>query len=144
MDLRRYELATLAVARRLRSSYCMLAHGSVLLEQVHGAGGECAPWRRTTARPSSTPSTSRRDGPRRRGRATTPRSITEGRHRPAEDTSASRTSEILDVVLAAAARCFFSKALDGDGRRARRRGTPSSSKPRCGTRSTVGRPIAAS
>src|SRR3954464_9488620 len=33
MDLRRYELATLAAARRLRSSYCMLAHGSVLAEQ---------------------------------------------------------------------------------------------------------------
>src|ERR1700704_3018169 len=33
MDLRRYELATVAAARRLRSSYCMLAHGSVLLEQ---------------------------------------------------------------------------------------------------------------
>ena len=31
MDLRRYELATLAAARRLRSSYCMLAHGSVML-----------------------------------------------------------------------------------------------------------------
>src|SRR5204863_3634203 len=30
MDLRRYELATLASARRLRSSYCCLAHGSVL------------------------------------------------------------------------------------------------------------------
>jgi alkylhydroperoxidase family enzyme len=33
MDLRRYELATLAAARRLRSSYCSLAHGTVLLEQ---------------------------------------------------------------------------------------------------------------
>ena len=33
MDLRRYELATLAAARRLRSSYCCLAHGTVLLEQ---------------------------------------------------------------------------------------------------------------
>src|SRR5438552_7004125 len=32
MDLRRYELATLAAARRLRSSYCSLAHGSVLLD----------------------------------------------------------------------------------------------------------------
>ena len=31
MDLRRYELATLAAARRLRSSYCTLAHGSVLM-----------------------------------------------------------------------------------------------------------------
>jgi alkylhydroperoxidase family enzyme len=33
MDLRRYELATLAAARRLRSSYCCLAHGTVLAEQ---------------------------------------------------------------------------------------------------------------
>jgi uncharacterized peroxidase-related enzyme len=33
MDLRRYELATLAAARRLRSSYCALAHGSVLVDR---------------------------------------------------------------------------------------------------------------
>src|SRR5437588_3293763 len=30
MDLRRYELATIAAAQRLRSSYCSLAHGKVL------------------------------------------------------------------------------------------------------------------
>src|SRR5512142_2321778 len=36
MDLRRYELATVAAARRLRSSYCTLAHGSVLAEQFLG------------------------------------------------------------------------------------------------------------
>ena len=33
MDLRRYELVTLAAARRLRSSYCCLAHGKVLHER---------------------------------------------------------------------------------------------------------------
>src|SRR3954453_22435021 len=33
MDLRRYELATIAAARRLRSTYCAHAHGSVLLDQ---------------------------------------------------------------------------------------------------------------
>ena len=33
MDLRRYELATLAAARRLRSSYCCLAHGSILRDR---------------------------------------------------------------------------------------------------------------
>src|SRR5256714_7993377 len=33
MDLRRYELATIAAARRLRSSYCLLGHGSVLLKE---------------------------------------------------------------------------------------------------------------
>ena len=32
MDLRRYELATLAAAARLRSSYCALAHGTILAE----------------------------------------------------------------------------------------------------------------
>src|SRR4051795_9211437 len=37
MDLRRYELATLAAARRLRSSYCALAHGSVLLDKFADA-----------------------------------------------------------------------------------------------------------
>src|SRR4051794_29902037 len=39
MELRRYELATLAAARRLRSSYCMLAHGSVLLDRFLDADG---------------------------------------------------------------------------------------------------------
>src|SRR3954451_1329120 len=34
MDLRRYELATLAAARRLRSSYCALAHGAVLIDNA--------------------------------------------------------------------------------------------------------------
>jgi alkylhydroperoxidase family enzyme len=34
-DERRYELATLAAARRLRSSYCSLAHGKVLAEQFY-------------------------------------------------------------------------------------------------------------
>jgi uncharacterized peroxidase-related enzyme len=33
MDLRRYELVTLAAARRLRSSYCALAHGAVLADR---------------------------------------------------------------------------------------------------------------
>src|SRR5947209_826269 len=33
MDLRRYELVTVAAARRLRSSYCTLAHGSVLMDE---------------------------------------------------------------------------------------------------------------
>src|SRR3954451_24376517 len=33
MDLRRYELATVAAAQRLRSSCCTLAHGSILLDK---------------------------------------------------------------------------------------------------------------
>ncbi len=38
MDARRYELATIAAAKELRSSYCMLAHGSVLLRDHYSAG----------------------------------------------------------------------------------------------------------
>ena len=34
-DNRRYELATLAAARKLRSSYCTLAHGKVLAERFY-------------------------------------------------------------------------------------------------------------
>ena len=34
MDARRYELVTLAAARGLHSSYCMLAHGSVMLQEL--------------------------------------------------------------------------------------------------------------
>ena len=33
MDLRRYELVTLAAARRLGSSYCSMAHGTVLRDR---------------------------------------------------------------------------------------------------------------
>src|SRR5579885_2173637 len=34
MDTRRYELATLAAAQRLRSSYCSLAHAAVLRDEL--------------------------------------------------------------------------------------------------------------
>jgi alkylhydroperoxidase family enzyme len=37
MGARRYELVTLAAARRLQSSYCMLAHGKVLVDQLFDA-----------------------------------------------------------------------------------------------------------
>ena len=37
MDPREYELATLAAARTLRSSYCALAHGKVLRDRFYDA-----------------------------------------------------------------------------------------------------------
>ena len=37
LSVRTYELATLAAARALRSSYCSLAHGSVLADKVFDA-----------------------------------------------------------------------------------------------------------
>jgi alkylhydroperoxidase family enzyme len=75
MDLRRYELATLAAARRLRSSYCALAHGSIVADAT---------------------SVTQADVDRLRGLGLP-------------------DSEISGIVLAAAARSFFSKTLDGLG-----------------------------
>ena len=52
MDTRRYELATLAAARELRSSYCSLAHGKILAERFLDRRW-CAAWRAATP-PAST------------------------------------------------------------------------------------------
>jgi alkylhydroperoxidase family enzyme len=110
MDLRRYELATLAAARRLRSSYCCLAHGSVLVERFdepvleialdHRAAGldEVDVAVMDLAELVVDDATSIDDTDLQRLR----------------ELGLSET-EIMDVVLAAAARCFFSKTLDALG-----------------------------
>lgn len=113
MDLRRYELATLAAARRLRSSYCALAHGRVLAEQF----GE--PVREIVLDPSvaglDDADIAVMDLAEKvvdNATAISPDDL-----RPLRDLGFSET-EIMDVVLAAAVRCFFAKTLDGLGVRA--------------------------
>ncbi|SDF23236.1 Alkylhydroperoxidase family enzyme, contains CxxC motif [Blastococcus aurantiacus] len=111
MDPRRYELATLAAARRLGSSYCCLAHGKVLVEQfdgapevralTRGAPGDLDPVDAAVVRlaekvAGGAVEMSEQDLAELRGLGLT------------ED-------EVLDVVLAAAARCFFSTVLDATG-----------------------------
>jgi alkylhydroperoxidase family enzyme len=110
MDIRRYELATLAAARRLRSSYCCLAHGTVLLERFgepvleialdHHAAGldevDVAVMDLSERVVDDAGSIDDADLQRLR------------------DLGLSET-EIMDVVLAAAARCFFAKTLDALG-----------------------------
>ena len=49
MEPRRYELATLAAARRIGSSYCMLAHGSILIDKFLEPD-KLQPWWTTTGR----------------------------------------------------------------------------------------------
>ena len=110
MDLRRYELVTLAAARRLRSSYCCLAHGSVLLERFDEPVLEIARDHRTAglsevdvavmdlAERIVDDATSIEDADRQRLRDV---GLTD--------------DDITDVVLAASVRCFFSKALDALG-----------------------------
>ena len=109
MDVRRYELVTLAAARRLRSSYCALAHGKVLLELGEPVG-EIARDRRAA------------------GLDEVDVAIMDFAERVVDDAAtisdADRQrlrdlglsdSEIMDVALAAAVRCFFSKTLDAMG-----------------------------
>jgi uncharacterized peroxidase-related enzyme len=106
-DLRRYELATLAAARRLRSSYCCLAHGKVLAEQFYAAD-------EVVQLPEGL------DAADRAIMAFAEQVVADAGAITQEDVDALRAvglsdDEIVDVVLAAAARCFFSKTLDALG-----------------------------
>lgn len=137
MDLRRYELATVAAARRLRSSYCMLAHGTVLADRFLEPDTV-----RALAADHGTAGLERVDvavmdlAEKVAADAT---SVTE------EDIDRLRfvglsDADILDVVLAAAARCFFSKVLDGLGTEPDRE--YNALEPGLRDALTVGRPIA--
>jgi uncharacterized peroxidase-related enzyme len=110
MDLRRYELAALAAARAVRSSYCCLAHGKILRDQ-HDVDAAAAVTDPATA-----------------GLDDVDRAVLRLATRVAEDASAITDAdrqelrdlglsepEIQDVVYAAAVRCFFSKTLDALG-----------------------------
>lgn len=110
MDLRRYELATIAAATRLRSSYCTLAHGSVLIDR-----GLLAP---DVVRAAVLDH-------RSAGLDEAEVAVMDLAAKVADDATAVEQADvdrlrslglsdqdILDVVLAAAARCFFSKVLD--------------------------------
>jgi uncharacterized peroxidase-related enzyme len=112
MDPRRYELATIAAARRLRSSYCVLAHGSILLDNFLDAGS-------VTAVAS---------GHGHAGLSDADVAVMDLAEKVADDATSIqetdleslrsvglRDEEIADVVLTAAVRCFFSKTLDALG-----------------------------
>jgi uncharacterized peroxidase-related enzyme len=137
MDLRRYELATLAAARRLRSSYCMLAHGGILAEKFfapddvrrlavdhHAAGLEpvdVAVMDLAEKVADDATSVTRADVDRLRELG-----LDDG--------------EIVSVVAAAAARCFFSKSLDALG--VQPDASYASVEPELREALVVGRPIA--
>lgn len=112
MDLRRYELATVAAARRLRSSYCTLAHGSVLLDKfLEPEAVRAVVSDHHTAGLGSVDVAVMDLADKVAHDATAVTEADVDRLRSLGLTDA----EIADVVLAAAARCFFSKALDGLG-----------------------------
>lgn len=110
MDLRRYELATLAAARRLRSSYCSLAHGSLLRERFDAPVLAIVRDRRAAG--LDPVDVAVMDLAERVVDDAT--SIGDADVAPLRELGLSE-AEIMDVVLAAAARCFFSKTLDALG-----------------------------
>jgi uncharacterized peroxidase-related enzyme len=135
MDLRRYELATLAAARRLRSSYCCLAHGTVLLERFGEPVLEIARDHRSAGLDEVDVAVMDLAEKVVDDAA----AIGEDDLQPLRDLGLSEV-EIMDVVLAAAARCFFSKTLDALG--ARPDASYSQLAPELREALVVGRPIA--
>ena len=138
MDHRRYELATLAAARRLRSSYCMLAHGAIVADRFLTPDAV----RAVAADPASA------------GLDPLDVAVMDLAAKVADDATAVTQedvdrlrelglpdAEILGVVLAAAARCFFSKTLDGLGALPDHK--YEAMEPALRDALTVGRPIAA-
>lgn len=135
MDLRRYELATLAAARRLQSSYCCLAHGTVLAERFGAPVAQIA----TDHRAAGLDEVDVAVMDLAEQVVDDATSIDETDLQRLRDLGLSQ-EEVMDVILAAAARCFFSKTLDALGVR------PDSSyrelEPGLRRALVVGRPIA--
>jgi len=106
MELRRYELATFAAAQRLRSTYCSIMHGNVLRNQV---GEDIVAIANDRNSALNEVDLAVMDLAERVVVDAT--SITQADLQRLRDLGLA-DAEIMDVVLAAAARCFFSKTLD--------------------------------
>jgi len=114
MDPRLYELATVAAATAIRSSYCSLVHGNILAtgyypaEQVvsiAGDGDEAAAALDTAD--AAVVRFARKVA--EEAEQITPEDVGELRRLGFSD------ADVFNVILAAAARCFFSKVLDATG-----------------------------
>jgi uncharacterized peroxidase-related enzyme len=112
MDSRLYELATVAAATAIRSSYCSLVHGQILATSYYPAekvislaaddvGGALDPADAAVARFA-------------RKVAQEAEKITQEDVDDLRDLGFS-DADVFNIILAAAARCFFSKVLDATG-----------------------------
>ena len=139
LSLRRYELATLAAARALRSSYCSLAHGSVLADKVFDAAqvtsivnGDGS----AVLEPAEIAMMNFVEKLVRHADRVTEGDVAQLRELGYTD------EEIFDIAATAAARCFFSKLLDALGVQAD--ASFNSLDPTLRQALTVGRPVAVS
>ena len=112
MDTRRYELVTLAAARALKSSYCMLAHGSILRkefftpEQLNTIGRD---YQTADLAPAEKEMMAFAEQIVRDATSITSADVEKLRTLGLSD------AEIFDIATTATARCFFSKTLDALG-----------------------------
>ena len=104
MDPRRYELVTLAAARALQCSYCMLAHGAVLRRDFYSAE-QLIEITRDSAASDLTPA------------EVAMMAFVDKLTRDATAMTRADVQGLLDrgFTAAASARCFFSKLLDALG-----------------------------
>ena len=138
MDPRRYELATFAAARRLRSSYCALGHGKILAERF--LGGPTVRELAVDHRAAGLDETEVAIMDLAEKVAADAASITAADVQRLRDAGLT-DEEIFAVVAAAAVRCFFSKTLDALG--AEPDAKYAGLDPELRDALTVGRPIAA-
>jgi uncharacterized peroxidase-related enzyme len=137
LPIRSYELVTLAAARALRSSYCSLAHGSVLANKVFDPMAVTAIM---TGQPDAPLE------PREHAMMAFAEKVALNAERiTSTDIEILRShgysdEEIFDFAATAAARCFFSKLLDALGVQAD--STFSELDPVLLRALTVGRPVA--
>ena len=109
MDLRRFELVTLAAATALKSSYCSLAHGEVLADKFY-TSEEVA---ELVTEPPNDP-VDRAVMAFARKVALAADTVTQADVDELKAVGLT-DADVLDVVLTVAARSFFSKTLDGTG-----------------------------
>lgn len=112
MDTRRFELITVAAARALRSSYCMLAHGTILQQKFFSPSQLAAIAADTTTSdlaPAEVAMMAFAEQLARNATAITAADVQTLRDHGFND------AEIFDIAATAAARCFFSKLLDALG-----------------------------
>jgi uncharacterized peroxidase-related enzyme len=112
LDTRRYELTTLAAARALHSSYCMLAHGSVLRRQIYTAEQLTAIAKNAATADLAPADVAMMGFAEKVARDAS--SIVEADVRSLREHGFT-DPEIFDIAATAAARCFFSKLLDALG-----------------------------
>jgi uncharacterized peroxidase-related enzyme len=137
MDQRRYELVTLAAARGLGSSYCMLAHGKILADRFFDPETVrrlAADHHTAGLSPVDVAVMDLAEKVARDARSVTEADVERLRALGLTDTA------IFDVVVAATARSFFSKTLDALGVNAD--ASYAQLEPELRAALTIGRPIA--